>query len=58
MNGFPATLATFCEKLAVAVTTTGNQNGWRVQQFGRRGFNADVTAGGELAVAGRGAAPV
>ncbi len=43
--GFSAAAMSFIEKLGQAVTTAGNQNGWRVQQFGRRGFNCDVTVG-------------
>jgi hypothetical protein len=45
MAEFSAACLSFIEKLGQAVTTAGNQNGWRIQQFGRRGFNCDVTVG-------------
>jgi hypothetical protein len=44
-QGLPYELVSLCERLAAAVTTAGRQNGWRIQQFGRSGFNTDVIVG-------------
>jgi hypothetical protein len=45
---YPFELVSFCEKLAGAVTSAGRENGWRLNPFGRQGFNTDVGAGGVI----------
>jgi hypothetical protein len=41
----PPKLHQLLEKVASTVGTAGMDNGWRVVQFGSRGFNADLTVG-------------
>jgi hypothetical protein len=43
---YPFELVSFCEKLSGAVSSAGRENGWRLNPFGRQGFNTDVGAGG------------